>query len=113
MLGGRRFSCEPCRTALFGAIGANYTAIGTPMDHPIRLLYLYNLTDALLFFSFDGIDDHLRLPASGYFTTDITANKTEDSGLFLAKGNSLYVKQIDVPTTGLVSLTVFYGDSGY
>lgn len=113
MLGGRRIAFEPLREALWGAIGVNYSAVGTPMAHPIRIFYIYNLTDAILSFSLDGIDEHLRLPAPGYFTSDVTANKTEGSGLFLAKGDSLYVKQYGAPSAGFVTLCVIYGDSGY
>ena len=108
-----RFKPETCRTLAHGSIGAGYTAIGSAMSHPIRIFYLQNHTDALLMFSFDGTNDHLPLSAGGYIVIDITANKSLDTGFYLAEGDTVYVKQIGAPTAGSVYLSVFYGDTGY
>ena len=108
-----RIKPETCRTTAFGAIGAGYGAVGTAMDHPIRIFYLQNMTDETLMFSFDGTNDHLPLPAAGYIVIDVTANKSMDQGFYLAEGDTVYVRQIGVPTVGSVYLSVFYGDTGY
>jgi hypothetical protein len=60
-------------------------------------------------FSFDGIDDHFPLASSGYLLLDITANKTRESGFFIAEGDRLYVKEVVTPTSGAVYFTSFYG----
>lgn len=100
---------ETIRELGFAAIGAGYVSIGTPLDKPSSIIILMNLTDETLMFSFDGVNDHLALPANGHLTLDITANKTNQAGaLFYREGGSLYVKQIGVPTSGSVYLTSFY-----
>jgi hypothetical protein len=44
------------------------------------------------------------------FILDVSSNKTIDTGFFIEKGTRLYVKEIDIPTTGSVYFTVFYGE---
>jgi len=104
-----RLKAEACRSLAFGAIGAGYAGIGTAMSEPIRMFLIQNLTNVALWFSFDGINDHFPLPANGYMLLDVTANKTQDTGFFLAEGDRLYVKQLGVPASGGVYLTTFYG----
>jgi hypothetical protein len=105
-----RLTPETVRTLGFAAIGAAYVGIGATMSRPIRMLVLQNLTDALLMFSFDGINDHLPLPANGYLALDITANKTITQGFFLAEGQRLYCRHLGVaPTVRSTYLTTFYG----
>lgn len=99
---------EPLRSIAFGSIGPAYMGIGTAFAHPVRILYLTNQTNALLLFSFDGVTDHLALPAGAFILLDVTANKTITSGCYLAQGTRIYVKQSAVPTSGSVYLTVFY-----
>lgn len=104
-----RLNADPLRSLAFGSIGAGYMGVGTAVSQPVRILFLQNLTDATLMFSFDGIDDHFPLPDNGYLLLDITANKTIGTGFFLAEGQRLYVKRIGIPTEGSVHFTVFYG----
>lgn len=105
-----RSKFESIRTLAHGSIGAAYSAIGTPFQHPIRQFILTNLTDAALYFSLDGVNDHLVLPQSGYFVSDIASNKTQNTGLYLAKGDKFYVKEIGSPSSGAVYLSVMYGE---
>ena len=101
---------ETVRTLGFAAIGAGFIGIGTTMIRPIRILVLQNITDAILMFSFDGINDHLPLAANTYMILDITANKTISQGFFLAEGQRIYCRHMGVaPTTGSTYLTTFYG----
>jgi len=105
-----RLMPEPVRTLGFAAIGAAYMGVGTAMTQPIRMLLIQNLTNQLVMFSFDGIDDHIPMPANGYLILDIAANKTSSVGFFLAEGQRLYVKHEGAaPTTGSVYFTTFYG----
>ena len=104
------FQFEPQRTIAAGAIGAAYMGVGTAVSHPLRQIFIQNLTDATLQFSFDGINDHFPLPANGFFLDDITTNKTSNTnGFFLPENSRLYVKQLGVATTGAVYFTVMYG----
>lgn len=108
-----RFAAEALRSIAFGSISASYMGIGTALANPARQLFLQNLTDATLMFSFDGVNDHFPLPASGFLLLDLTANKTIQQGWFLAEGQRLYVKELGTPTTGSVYFSVFYGTEGY
>lgn len=104
-----RLMPDTVRSLAFGSIAAGYTGIGTAISKPCRIFLMQNLTDANLMFSFDGINDHFPLASWGYILLDITANKTLNQGYFLAEGQRLYVKQLEIPTTGSVYLTTFYG----
>lgn len=107
---GIRIVPETLRSSAFGAIGAGYTAIGTPFAHPIRTILIQNLTDANLLYSFDGINDHLILPTSGFFLYDVMANRSgEDRGAaYLAYATTVYVKQSGLPTSGAAYVSVFF-----
>ena len=104
-----RLSAEPLRSLAFGSIGAAYMGIGTAISNPARAIFLQNLTDATLLFSFDGVTEHLILPSNGFFLFDITSNKTSEIGFFADKGQRFYVKQSGVATSGAVYLSTFYG----
>ena len=108
-----RLKPEALRSLAFGSIGAAYTAIGTSLDYPARVFLLQNLTDKTLMFSFDNVDDHLVLPTGGYLLIDVTANRSLSQGFYISKGQKVYVKQVGVPTSGSVYLSVFYGDDGH
>jgi len=107
-----RMKFEPCRTLGFAAIGAGYMGVGTSINHPARQIFIQNLTNITLMFSFDGINDHFPLPANGFFLDDITSNKANQVGDFnLASGDRLYVKQLaGAPGAGAVYFSVIYGD---
>jgi hypothetical protein len=104
-----RLACEPVRSMGFVTIGAGYLPIGTRLNHPARIMFLQNLTDATLMFSVDGTNDHFPLATMGYLLLDITSNKTVSQGLYMAEGQNIYVKQLGVPLNGSVYLTYFYG----
>lgn len=105
-----RFQVEPIRSLAFGSILAGYALIGTKLAHPSHQLCIQNLTNVQLMFSFDGISDHLTLPANGFYLSDITTNQAPNLGLYLAKGEGIYVKRVGTPTSGAVYLTTFYGE---
>lgn len=104
-----RLRVEPVRDIAFGAIAVGYMGVGTAIDNPARMIFIQNLTDAALMFSFNGVDDHFPLPANGYVILDIASNQSNVQGLFLSEGDRLYVKQLAVPTAGSVYFTSFYG----
>lgn len=100
---------EPARSLDFSFITGTYMGIGTEISNPVRILRIQNLTDAILWFSYDGINDHEPLAANSFLLLDITANKTREQGYFLAEGTRIYVKKIGTPTEGAVYVTVYYG----
>lgn len=108
-----RLQAEPIRSLGFAAIVAGYTAVGSALLNPIRLLIVNNLTDKDVMLSFDGVNDHIAIGSKGSFVLDITSNKGVAGGLFLAKGTIMYVKRIGIPTSDSVYISTFYGDNGY
>lgn len=97
--------------ATIAAAGAAYTGIGTSLADPSRVLFVQNLTDALLQFSLDGVNPHFPLPSNGFLLVDITANRTLPQGCFVAQGTRIYVTEIGTPTTGSVYVSTFYGST--
>lgn len=105
-----RLAVEPARSLAFGSISGAYMGVGTSFSNSIRILILQNLTDKVVFFSFDGIDDHIPLPSNGYFILDITANKTNTSGFYIGEGERIYVKSLaGNPSLGSVYVCAMFG----
>lgn len=99
------------RTLSYTSIGAAYMGIGTAFENPLRIIHFQNLTDTRLIFSFDGIDDHFRLPKNGFLLLDVTANKSVESGFYVGVGTRIYVKEDSTgasPTDGLVTVSGWY-----
>ena len=108
-MGISSFRAEGLRELAFGSIVAGYTAIGTPFTHPISKLYITNLTDADLKFSFRSPDDHFVLPSLGFILIDVSMeNANED---YISIGTRISVKRLETPTTGSVYVSAFYGKS--
>lgn len=105
----RRMLMEPVRTLAFGSIGAGYSAVGTALVNPARLIFVQNLTNATLMFSIDGISDHFPLTANGFLLLDISSDRAPVDPFFISAGTTLSVKQVSVPTAGAVYFSVFYG----
>ena len=103
----RRLIPETMKSLAFGSIGASYVAIGT-LSFPARLLIIQNLTDKNMFFSFDGINDHLVLSATDRVILDITGNSAFNENFSIGKGTKIYVKQGAAPTTGSVYISSFH-----
>lgn len=104
---------EPLRELVFGGISGTYAGVGTAFSHPIRVIYIQNLTDVSMVFSLDGINDHFMLPMGGYVIFDVSSNKTVHQGFFFAEGTRVYVKQYsEAPTIGNVNVAAMYGETG-
>ena len=102
---------ETLRSLAFGSISGTYAGIGTAFLNPSRILYVLNNTDALLTYSFDGVNDHFVLPSAGFILLDVTANKTETGGaLSISQGQRVYVK--GAPGSGSTYVSTFYGLNG-
>ena len=106
---GIRILPDALRTAAFGAIGANYTAVGPVFAFPMRLISIKNLTDAVLLFSYDGVTDHEIVANQTGIVLDLCANSVNSQGAFIANGTTIYVKQSGVPTSGAVYVSCYYG----
>lgn len=101
---------ETLRSLAFGAIGAGYAAVGTPFAHPAVILELQNGTDETLFFSFDGVNDHVVLPAAGFILLDVKANAGQAGALYIGQDTTIWVRYgTTPPTVGNAYVMMFYG----
>ena len=111
------FKAETLRTLGFASIPNNSYVdanIGGPFINPIRQIYIQNLTNQQLTYSFDGVHDHFVLPTMGFLLLDITANKTHQGGWWVAEGSRIYVTYQGVaPSSGAAYVSAFYGATGY
>ena len=97
---------EVARTKAFGAIGANYSAIGTEIEHPSRIFIINNFTDAACWISIDGVEDYFAIAAGGNLVIDDATN-----GISLPKGTIFYAKVYDLlaaPTVNELIVSVGY-----
>lgn len=106
-----RMLAEVIRSLGFASIDGTYMGVGTGFLYPSRLLVIQNLTDAQLMFSFDGVNDHLTLPASSNIVLDVTTNQSLTQGNYWSIGTRVYVKEVGMPSTGSVYVTTFYGST--
>ena len=108
-----RMYAEPIRELGFAAISPVYMGIGAGLSHPSRTLYFQNLTDKLIYFSFDGINDNFSLPSLGYFVLDVSANRTGPTeAIYFSQGQRIYARSLPgagIPTAGVVQVSTFYG----
>lgn len=105
-----RFVIDDIRSLGFASVAAGYTAIGGAFEHPAVEVLIQNLTDALVSISTDGITEKFKLPPSAYREMDIAANKQGNRSASQPVGTIYYVKQIGVPTTGTVDVSMCYLD---
>ena len=105
-----RIAVEPLRVVAFGAINGNYTEVGTPVDNAIRLISFSNNTDEDVFFSYNGIDDHIFVAANGFAVRDYGSNKSDPTGRAeLPKHTQIWV----VAVAGFPSLGSVYVECTY
>ena len=105
---------EPLRTVAFGAVGAGYVAVGTPLAHPSSIFMMQNGTDVALLYSLDGVNDHFVVPSNGFILFDLVTNRTLPQGAFFGQGTQVYVKQgsSGAPATGNTYVTSVFGLNG-
>lgn len=105
---GIRTNWEPMKKIGFADIGAVYIGVGTPLTIPARWMLIQNLTDVLLTFSWNAVDDHFELPKRSFLLIDVTSNKSVSTGLYQEKRDRLYVKHNGVaPTEERVNFSAF------
>lgn len=106
-----RIRYEILRSLDWTLVTANYVAVGTPLQHPARILKLSNATDADMLISFNGVDDHDFVGGNSYFLYDYGTNRSGTGNeLEQQMGDRVYVKSADgtLPSTGSIYLTLIY-----
>ncbi len=107
-----RLQFDPVRSIGYASISGTYAGVGSTLTNAASQIFVQNLTNAILMFSFDGVNDHFPLAANSFFLDDIGSNRAIAQAFFLAAGERLYVKTIGSPTSGSVYFTVAYGYNG-
>ena len=109
----QRAELEALRSLAFGGISGAYAAVGTPFDHPSRLICFTNNTDGDLLFSRDGVTDELFIAAGSFKLFDVSTNHrpvNQDDYVFV-KGTQWYCKEITSPTEGSVYIETIYAQT--
>lgn len=101
----------PFQTIAFGAIAGNYVAIDSDgVPGPLKYFHIINETDAPLYFSYDGVNDHIYVVNDREIDIYFQLCKSPNNKVsILKKGTIIYVRSdIVVPTTGFVVVNGFY-----
>lgn len=101
---------ETLRSTAFGSITNSYVGVGVSFVNPIRMFTLVNTTTANLLVSFNGIDDHMVVPAEVARVIDISSNRSEQAGMLeTASGTRVYVKyETGAPVSGTFYVEAMY-----
>lgn len=102
---------DELRRLAFGAMGINFTAIGTALEEPCRIFILKNLTNTNLIFSLDGATDHFYLPSGGFELIDGCTNAVRDEGFFVPIRTIFYVRHevAAPPASGIAAIEIIHG----
>lgn len=107
-----KFVPDAQRSIAFSGISASYANIGTALAYPSRMFSIWNTTDALLQFSYDGgVTDHFVIPAGAGMVYDVGSNQEANGNAwYLPVGTQFAVKRIGTPSEGTVYLSVSHGE---
>lgn len=110
---GTRVAFDEIRELSFGSITTTFTSLGPPTSDHVRIFTIKNQTNQDIYISFDGVTEHLRLPANSFELYDFSANKVRDDGLFIASGTQIFVKYVaGLGTNGAVWSEVMSAEGG-
>jgi len=109
----QRVKFETIRSIAYTAITTSLVAIGEPFDNPIRLICIDNFTNASIFISFDGINDHTVVAAISGRVFDYATNRVGPEDRLEQPVNvQVFVRrQAGAPTSGSVYVTTMYAAS--
>ena len=96
---------DALRVILYSSITTSYTAIGSSLGHSMRLLDFNNDTDALIYISFDGINDNIALVPGAFRVYDVTSDQDTNEKFRYEKGTQIFVKYVGTPPTNNPNLT--------
>lgn len=87
--------------------GAGYQIIGSKIEVPIRILKVYNNTDADMDVSFDGVTTKDFIPAGGGYIYDFGSDKASQAGTLEQPPTLFYVKYTSAaPSAGTACVYV-------
>lgn len=107
---GVRTASETMRTLAFGAVGAAFTAIGTPITNASRMLKIDNFTDQTLNFSDDGVNTKFQLTTMTSLFLNITTNRSDVGGVYCYAAHTQFwvLAPGSAPGSGQVNVSTWY-----
>lgn len=103
-------SLDPLRTLAHGSISSAFSAIGSKLANPVRLICFTNNTDGDMFFSVDGVNDHIFVAKGSYKLFDLNTNRANvDQYWVFAQGTQFYVAYSTMPSTGSAYIECLWG----
>ena len=106
---GIAINFDTLRTVAHGSISGSYAAVGTALGFPSNAMRIINNTDGDMFFSDDGTNDKLFVPAGSFVLYDISSNKNSPGdALLIRAGTTFYVKQSTAATKNSVYIEILY-----
>lgn len=110
---GTKLQFEPVREVAAASITASFAAVGTATIDHTRIVSFVNGTNADVYVSLDGTNNHLRIASNSFKLFDLTTNKVSDDGLFIAQGTIFQIKLVGAAaTTGTFWIEVAYASGG-
>ncbi len=91
---GKRIIPFPLQVIDATTFTGSFLPVGSPTPQLVRMVRFINNTDVDVTVSWDGIDDHDFLPSLTALTLDVTANKTDTQGYFVAIGTQFFVSAL-------------------
>ena len=101
---------ESIKTLGFAGISAAYATVGAVTGKTIKAFCVSNDTEGDMYFSIDGVVDHMYLAAGSFRLYDLQSNmnSNDDDSFVLSVGTQFYVKQITAPVSGSVYVECIY-----
>lgn len=100
---------DPLRVVEFGDYTGDFVTMGDPFAHKVRIVDMLNTSDKDAIISFDGVEDHVYVPAGGFVLYDIEANTLSGFEFTFSLHTQPYVNWASAPTSGAVILGAAYG----
>lgn len=91
-------------TVAAAAITATYSSVGS-FTSPIEMMLITSTLDAAVQLSFDGVNDHIPVPAGSTVPVFIPLNFKNNK--MVLPGSPVMVKEIGNPTTGSIYVSAF------
>lgn len=98
------------RSVVFSSITSSYTLLAPPFGHAMRSIDFTNYTDAIIYVSFDRINDNIVVLPGSFKIFDLTLNQDENESLRFQIGTNIYIKYVGAaPTARSFYLDCMYG----
>lgn len=102
---------DTLRSTVYSSITTSYVSVGVPFAHAMRILHFMNLTDAVVYVSFDGVTDNIAFAPNGFAVYDLTSDQDDNEKIRFQKGSQVYIKYVGTAPT--VASTSFFVMSTY